>query len=201
VIGRLDAGTTYKEAFDYWCSARKMIADSGAELSPELAEVGLVLYYSWQIYPRSRKRMRSNNTPVQWDMVKELVERALLSPRFGRYPFYRFLQGMCLCHLSEWGPAEMAFAENRRLGLLPDVLYAPRGYLLHPEGTLWKLQGQLKGGASGDYFDALDLRHQFVVTRNENWPKGSAAIHAFLVFSFAGPRATRTEDLCRDAPT
>ncbi|MCC6525916.1 MAG: hypothetical protein IT373_24930 [Polyangiaceae bacterium] len=197
-IGTADSGRIFKDAYSYWTRARDLVLASGAEITPELAEVGLMLYFAWQVYPRSRKRIRTAHSPVEWGMMKELARRTLLSPRFGRDPFYRFLEGMCLCQKSEWGAAELAFAENRRLGLPNDVLHAPRAYLLHPEGMPWKIQGHLKPGASVGYFDAPDLHHQFQVTKTEAWPKGSAVLHAFVVLSFAGPRATRTEDLCRE---
>jgi len=191
-------GPEFKRAFDYWLSAQAKIQSKGAELTPEFAEVGLHVYNTWQVHPRSHEWKRTPRDPVLWPLVASLCERVLSSDRYRGDPFYRYLYGLALAHKGDWRNANIVFEENRRLQIPGDTLHTPRSYLLHPEGIPWKVEGNVKQGATELYFNAIDQRQSFIANRTEHWPRAEALTHAYVVFSFAGPKATRSERACTD---
>ncbi len=193
-----DKGREFKDAFAYWSQAENTIRSKNTELSSDFAEAGLHLYYLWQVHPRSHQWQRTPRDPLMWKLIVQLAERVLSSARNSGDPFYRYLYALALAHTGDWRNANIVFEENRRLQLAGDMMQVPRNYFLHPEGNPWKLAGSVKHGASELYFDALDLKQAFIANRTENWPRGEAVIHAYIVFSFAGPKATRSERACWD---
>jgi len=196
LVKRPNAGAEFKTAFDYWSSSRDRVL-TRTSLAPELAEVGLVLYYLWQIEPRNREWRRTVHAPINWKLMKDCAEITLHGFRFQKDPFYRYLLGLSLAHCGEWASARVVFQENRKLGLPNDTLHVPRCYFLHAEGNPAHLQGRLNAGATSDYFNATDIQQDFEVARGERWPRNSGIQYAYVTFSFAGPRATRSETACR----
>jgi hypothetical protein len=196
LVKRPNAGAEFKLAFDYWAAARDRVA-ARVSLGPELAEVGLVLYYLWQVEPRNRDWRRTVRSPVNWKLLKDCAEITLHGSRFQQDPFYRYVLGLSLAHNGEWASAKFVFGENRKMGLPNDTLHVPRCYFLHAEGIPSHLQGRLNTGATSDYFKATDIQQDFEVARGERWPRISGIQYAYVTFSFAGPRATVSENACR----
>ena len=191
-----EAGTEFKAAFEYWNEVTGRVRES-ASVAPELAEVGAVLYYTWRVEPRSQTFKRNVNSPIEWDLLRSCAETTLQGPRFSKDPFYRFLYGLSLAQLNDWPSANAVFQQNRNLGVANDVLHAYRAYFLHPDGKPWQLQGKVNAGATSNYFRPSNIPHDFEVVRNSAAPARGGLQWAYLVFSFAGPRATQSDQACK----
>ncbi len=194
-IGRRDSGSEYREAFAYW-SASKAKVEKETSISPELAEVGLALYFSWQVEDRSRHWKKTTRSPIDWALICECAEVTLRGRRFQRDPFYRFLYALALAHQQKWQEAHSLFQENRKLHLPPETLHTPRSYFLHPDGAPWRIQGRVTQGASRRYFHFEELQQDFETHPRERLRVDNKIVHAYVVFSFAGPMVTTSDRLC-----
>ncbi len=191
LLGQADMGSKYHDAFTHWQRYCEIVGGLDA-LSPELAEVGLALYYDWQIRPRSVRSKKASGAGLKWELIESAARMTLGSDRYKDDPLYSYLRALALAHMDRWDEAELAFGRIRRLKMNPSVSYQPRDYLLAPFGTPRKLQGRLKPGASQAFFVSDDLKRSFPADLSSPW--GTADVHhAYLVFSFSGPKATLDE--------
>ena len=188
ILGQADKGSKYHEAFTHWQRYCDLVGGVDA-LSPELAEVGLTLYYEWQIRPRSVQEKEAGTGGLKWDLLEKTAKAALASDRYRNDPLYTYIRALALAHLDRWDEAELLFGRIRRLKMRPAMLHHARDYLLAPYGTPRKVQGKIKPGASQTYFSAADIIRTFPADLSSPW--GTQDVHhAFIVFSFAGPKAT-----------
>jgi hypothetical protein len=150
------------------------------------------VYYDWQVRPRSIGEKKSMTSGLQWDMVELCSRITLASERYHDDPLYMYMRALALAHMDKWAEAELTFERIRRMRLATPVLYLPRDYLLGSSGAPRRVQGRIKPGATEAYFVSDDLGRSWRVDRASHW-RSQEIQHAYVCFSFAGPRATLSE--------
>lgn len=186
-------GAALRSAYTKWKEYETLVADVG--MAPELAEVGALIYYQWQVRPRSRAKKAASTLSMDWSTLQRSANRALAGERFKDDPFIWYLYGLASFHLAAYGDAQRAFEHNRLTRMHHGDQRALRDYLLTQDGSLARVQATNRTKAAGTSM-RVEVAKGYGAVRvleSDGWPKGSAVVPCYVVFSFEGPLATLSE--------
>lgn len=180
-----DQGKRFNTAFSYYTEICDRIVRAGCDIATELHEVGLQIYYHWQV----RNRVLSGGaSPIDWNFILTKSNNILHSLKYTRSPIAMYLSGIAQAHLGSWDLSLASFSAIRGLGISNEVLWEPRDFLLNPNGGMRKVQGTIKV-TNRTYLHCEALRTDFRCDDAVNWPSNGAIAHAHIQFSFGGMTA------------
>jgi hypothetical protein len=182
-------GKAFKVAIDYCNTCIAKIETSGSAASVGLREVYLQIYYQWRI--GSSSSPRSSSESIDWNLVERL-STSIPQGRSSVNPLYKYLQGLALCHLGEWGTAETSFAELRRMHMPARILWQPRDQLKWPHGGIRVVQGEVKKGTNNRQFLWVEELKRDFLMKGESFSRAGEIAHAYIRFAFGGPSASPT---------
>ena len=179
-------GGDFNKAFTYYKQCVDTVSKKGIQPLPGLSEVGLHIYYDWQV---RRRMMSGGGDPTNWKFLRDTSASALQSASLTAEPFCKYVHALALAHLGAWPEAKAIFAEFRQSRLPRYVVWTPRDYLQYSGGGLRQVQGTMKPGASDSFVYVEELGTDFHASRDGNWPKEDETVHAYIRFSFGGVTA------------
>jgi len=181
------AGRRYKAAFDYCQERMGLVQRASQNVSPALFEIAVQVYYRWQV---QRNLFGSNsNEEIRWDLIRDYSDELLLTQERREDPFFRYLRALALAHMGDWAGANIAFTELRQTCQPRHLLHVHRDMLLHRRGGRRTVQGVIRRGHGAQFLHVGELQMDFQLDRASKWPREGEVAHAFIRFSFAGPKA------------
>jgi hypothetical protein len=187
IASEKNKGNLFNDAFNYFTKAAGFVVQKEILVRPELAQVGIDIYYHWRV----NRYSGATTDPIRWDFLADTTITALKSPTLLRGCFYRFVRALSLAHLGRWPESLALFNEIRQGAEARDQLWKVRAALLSSNGERARVQGIIKETAGKKYLHVESLHQDFYTNREEAWPKNEEIAHAYILFSFAGPRAYR----------
>jgi hypothetical protein len=184
-------GSDYHQAYAYVEEAMATVRAAGSEISAALAEVALLIYYTWRVIRRIPTRNQAN--VIDWETIRSLSAVALKARRGGQDSYNQYLHGLSLAQLGRWADSQAVFGALRQLRIPPAILWLRRDFLLDANGTATTVQGVVRVGPENRiYLNATELGTDFPGDRNETWPRSGNLAFAKIAFSFGGQTAIPT---------
>jgi hypothetical protein len=181
-------GRDFRKAYEYCLRALATVTAAERPPATALRVVTLHIYYRWQI---QRRTYSGSGDPITWEAIRDHSRAILDDPEQARDPLYRYLYGLALAHLDNWTDSRLVFDGLRQQGITRDLLWEPRDYLLNEDGVRRRIQVAVKRGADRTFLYSEELGVDFHANRADTWPIEGEVTHAYVEFSFAGPRAMR----------
>lgn len=185
-----DRGTLFNAAHSYCSETMDLVRQSGADPAPALFEVALLNYYHWQV-ARQTGPNRAERT-IDWGFIVGASEAVLRAPTFEPLPhLYRYLRALGAAHLNDWTTATAIWGELRRTAIPRALMHERRDLLLTETGLARVLQGVVTVAGPRRFLKVDALGQDFVLAREQHWPRNGEIGHANIFFTFAGPIAVR----------
>lgn len=184
-----EKGKLFKYSYDYWLDCLSDINRASQTMTPEFAEIGIMISYNWMRRSRRANEL-SEGLPQRWEQMLRNFKILNALQRIKNDCFYSYLYGLLLAHLGDWQQAQLVFSEIRRRPIHRRIMFTVRDFLVDSNGAMKRFQGKIER-ANKSFIRIQELKQAILLSERDNWGSHGDISHCYIGFSFAGPIARR----------